>query len=78
VSGDLGAGRPDPRIFAEALRAAGARPADAVMVGDNVAKDVEGALAAGLDAVWINRAARPRPDGFGGREIPMLAELYGE
>jgi putative hydrolase of the HAD superfamily len=78
VSGDLGAGKPDPRIFAQALQAAGAAPGDAVMVGDNLAKDVEGALAAGLDAVWLNRAARPRPDGFAGREIATLAELYGE
>jgi putative hydrolase of the HAD superfamily len=78
VSGDVGTGKPDPRIFARAVAAAGARPREAVMVGDNVAKDVEGALAAGLDAVWLNRDARPRPDGFAGRQIATLGELYGE
>jgi phosphoserine phosphatase len=78
VSGDLGVGKPDPAIFAHALRAAGVGPSDAVMVGDSAAKDVEGALAAGLDAVWLNREARPRPDGLAAREIATLAELYGE
>ena len=60
VSGDLGAGKPDPAIFAHALRALGAAPGDAVMVGDNLAKDVDGALAAGLRAVWLNRDGKER------------------
>jgi putative hydrolase of the HAD superfamily len=61
VSGDLGRGKPDPAIFAHALRAAGAEPRDAVMVGDSLAKDVDGALAAGLRAVWLNRDGKERP-----------------
>jgi putative hydrolase of the HAD superfamily len=62
VSGDLGRGKPDPAIFAHALRAVGAEPGAAVMVGDNLAKDVDGALAAGLRAVWLNRDGKERPD----------------
>jgi putative hydrolase of the HAD superfamily len=76
VSGDLGAGKPDPAIFAHALRALGAEPGEAVMVGDNLAKDVDGALAAGLGAVWVNRDGKERPGGRPDlREIAGLSEL---
>ncbi len=76
VSGDLGRGKPDPSIFAHAVRALGAEPGDAVMVGDNLAKDVDGALAAGLRAVWVNRGADERPPERSDlREIASLAEL---
>ncbi|HEY7621755.1 MAG TPA: HAD family hydrolase [Solirubrobacteraceae bacterium] len=76
VSGDLGRGKPDPTIFAHAVRALGAEPRDAVMVGDNLAKDVDGALAAGLRAVWLNREGDERPpDRPELREIASLAEL---
>jgi phosphoserine phosphatase len=76
VSGDLGAGKPDPAIFAHALRAVGAEPGDGVMVGDNLEKDVDGALAAGLRAVWVNRDGKERPAGRPDlREIAGLDEL---
>jgi putative hydrolase of the HAD superfamily len=76
VSGDLGRGKPDPAIFAHALRAVGAEPGAAVMVGDNLEKDVDGALATGLRAVWVNRDGNERPpDRRDLREIASLAEL---
>ncbi len=40
-------GKPHPEIFAAALAALGVAPARALMVGDSVAHDVEGARAAG-------------------------------
>lgn len=46
-------GKPDPRFFAAALAEVGARPADAVMVGDDVEADVGGAMAAGLEGVLV-------------------------
>ena len=70
VSGDLGAGKPDPAIFAHALAALGADPGAAVMVGDNLVNDVDGALAAGLRAVWLNRDGRQRP-----AERPEVVEI---
>lgn len=70
VSGDLGAGKPDPAIFAHAVRELGVAPGDATMVGDNLAKDVDGALAAGLGAVWLNRAGKDRP-----ADRPELIEI---
>jgi putative hydrolase of the HAD superfamily len=50
----IGAEKPDPRIFAAALQAAGSPAERAVHVGDSVWFDVEGALAAGLRAVHFD------------------------
>jgi putative hydrolase of the HAD superfamily len=76
VSGDLRSAKPDPSVYACALEAVGARPGDAVMIGDSLRNDVDGALAAGLGAVWLNRDGRQRPaDRPDLREIAGLGEL---
>jgi putative hydrolase of the HAD superfamily len=75
VSADVGVGKPDPAVFRRALSLLGAD--DAVMVGDSVERDVDGALAAGLRAVWINRFGAPGPGRDGVPEITTLAELPG-
>ena len=51
----VGAAKPDPRIFAAAVLAGGASPAETLHVGDHPHQDVAGAQAAGLCAVWVNR-----------------------
>ncbi len=51
---DIGMGKPDPALFAHVLYELHMRPQDCVMVGDNLEKDVLGALACGIDAVWLN------------------------
>ncbi|MEN3284373.1 MAG: phosphoserine phosphatase [Solirubrobacteraceae bacterium] len=61
VGGDVGVGKPDRRIFERALEAVSARPDEAVMVGNNLSKDVEGAVAAGVRAIWVNREGAPAP-----------------
>lgn len=61
VSGDLGIGKPDPAVFRHALSLVGSDTTDAVMIGDTVERDIDGALALGLRAVWINRFGRQRP-----------------
>jgi len=55
VSGEAGVGKPDPRIFALVLERIGVRPAEAVMVGDNPARDIAGAQRAGIRAVFVER-----------------------
>ena len=52
----LGFGKPDPRVYREACRQLGARPGDVVCLGDSLEWDVLGALAAGLRAIWLDRA----------------------
>ncbi|HEV2236095.1 MAG TPA: HAD family hydrolase [Ktedonobacterales bacterium] len=62
VSGELGAGKPEPAIFAHALALAQAAPDEAVMIGDSWHRDITGALGAGWRAaIWINPAAAPPP-----------------
>lgn len=58
-SSGAGAAKPDARIFQHALALHGARPEEALHVGDSAREDVEGALAAGL------RALRVRGEGPG-------------
>lgn len=62
TSEDAGSIKPDPGIFQAALSRAGCTPEEAVMVGDSWAADIEGALRAGLHAVWFNRGALPPPE----------------
>ena len=68
TSEGVGVLKPDPAIFEAALRQLGARPAETVLVGDNWAADVLGALAVGIRPVWLNRTGAPRL-------LPHVAEL---
>jgi putative hydrolase of the HAD superfamily len=61
ISGELGCGKPDRRIYDETLRQLGLPAGACVMVGDNVRRDVAGAQDAGIRAVWI-AAGRPLPE----------------
>lgn len=70
VSAELGTAKPDATIFKHALSQLGADANHAVMVGDSLARDVDGAIAAGLQGVWINRQGRSRPD-----DRPDLVEV---
>lgn len=54
-SSQYGRAKPDPGIFLSACAAMGVAPQDAVYVGDDLRLDVQGAQAAGLRAVWMNR-----------------------
>lgn len=53
-SGVVGIDKPDPRIFALAAERMGVDPAESVYVGDIYEIDVEGARAAGMDAILID------------------------
>ena len=61
LSADLGALKPEPAAFESVQRKLGLFPGNLAMVGDNWTDDVEGALAAGWTAIWVNRDAKPRP-----------------
>lgn len=51
----VGAAKPDPAIFLEGTRLLGTAPERTVYVGDNREVDAEGASAAGLIGVWLDR-----------------------
>jgi len=73
-SAEVGAAKPDPRIFAEAVARLRVDPARVLHVGDTFVDDYEGAAAAGLRAVLIARNAEPPA---GAPVIRSLAELTG-
>jgi putative hydrolase of the HAD superfamily len=53
---DVGVGKPDPRIFEAAAQRLGLQPQHILHVGDDANLDVIGALNAGMQTAWINRA----------------------
>jgi len=53
---EFGVGKPDPRIFLAAAGALELQPADVLHVGDDATLDALGALNAGMQAAWVNRA----------------------
>jgi putative hydrolase of the HAD superfamily len=70
--------KPHRSIFEEALRLAGVGPEEALMVGDSLAADVRGALAAGLGAVLLRRSGDIPPGvPLGVPVIRTLGELPG-
>jgi len=75
ISLEVGVAKPDPRAFEIALARLGVEKRDALMVGDSLARDIEGAHRAGLHAIWIDRGAAledgPRADGM----VRRLSEL---
>lgn len=76
ISGEVGAGKPDPAIFQAALDAIGVPSAEAVMVGDSLERDVAGARRAGLRSIWLDRTGRASPGSFApDARIGSLREL---
>ena len=55
TSAEVGASKPAGALFAAALALAGAGAGEAIHVGDSFDEDVEGARAAGIEAVWLRR-----------------------
>jgi putative hydrolase of the HAD superfamily len=74
-SADHGFMKPNPSIFEAGLRAVGARPAEAVMVGDSLAHDIEGARRLGMRGVLVARSTAPAPAPDGVPVIQSLREL---
>jgi putative hydrolase of the HAD superfamily len=75
TSAEVGAAKPSPRVFERALGIAGAEPGEALHVGDKVDNDIEGAAAAGVRGVLLQREGDP-PAGVESirslRELPAL------
>lgn len=54
TSEEVGAEKPDPRMFYAALQKLGIEPKDAIMIGDDRVKDLEGASACGIRAHYLS------------------------
>jgi len=70
-SAGAGAAKPDPRPFQIALERLSLTAAECVHVGDDPVNDGEGASAAGLRAILVDRAG----EGGAGQRVRSLVEV---
>jgi len=80
ISEEVGVSKPDPRIFQRAIREAGCKPQEAVMVGDRLDFDVEPAKSLGFHTIRIKWGAfrNQSPMGLSQHadlEVASLAEV---
>lgn len=76
ISGEVGARKPDRLVFDTLLARLRTAPDRALMIGNSLATDVQGAHNAGMRTVWVNRAGVPPDPGIAADwEISTLADL---
>ena len=64
ASADIGVQKPNPKAFQALVQALGVPPERCYYIGDDPAADVAGAMAAGLQAVWIDNEGKTYPPGL--------------
>ncbi|MCB1877038.1 MAG: HAD-IA family hydrolase [Chromatiales bacterium] len=57
----IGVAKPDPLIFQHACERLALSAAELLHIGDDWDTDIQGAVAAGIACIWVNRKRRPRP-----------------
>ena len=72
---DAGVAKPDVRIFQRGAEAAGVGSAQVLHVGDDALLDAQGALDAGMQAVWLRRPADT--NGTAGPHGPQAHHSHG-
>ncbi len=77
ASAEVGAAKPQPEIFERALEIAGVEAAEAWHAGDTWEADVEGARAAGVRPVLVDREAPADGERDGVATVRSLAGLLG-
>jgi putative hydrolase of the HAD superfamily len=75
TSAEVGAAKPAPRVFQRAVAVAGVSPGEALHVGDKVDNDIEGAAAAGVRGVLLQREGEPPPGVDAIRSLDELPAL---
>jgi putative hydrolase of the HAD superfamily len=63
IEGELGYGKPEPKVHAEALRQLGIEATEAWSIGDHLEWDVAAPQRLGLYAVWSDFRRAGLPDG---------------
>ena len=76
VSEEVGVKKPNPEIFFYALRKAQATAEESLVIGDEMAVDIDGARAAGIDQVFFNPSGI-EVEGERTFEVKRLVELIG-
>ncbi len=77
LAGEMELAKPDPAIFAHAMSELAVTADESVMVGDRFDRDISGAHAAGMRAIWVNSRNEKLPAGARPpeAEIPSIADL---
>ena len=55
ASAEVGSAKPDKKIFIEAIRRSGVKPAEVCHIGDDLRADIRGANSVGIEAILIDR-----------------------
>jgi putative hydrolase of the HAD superfamily len=75
VEGEVGFGKPDPRIYTRALSELDVAADQAWMVGDNLEWDVAGPQHEGIAGIWIDARGRGLPVGHHVRPDRIISRL---
>jgi putative hydrolase of the HAD superfamily len=75
IEGEVGFGKPDPRIYTQALAAVNVAAEEAWMVGDNFEWDVAGPQREGIAGIWIDAHGRGVPAGQAVRPHRIIGRL---
>jgi putative hydrolase of the HAD superfamily len=75
IEGEVGFGKPDPRIYTQALAALDVPAAETWMVGDNLEWDVAGPQRQGIAGVWIDARETGVPLGHPVRPDRIITRL---
>jgi putative hydrolase of the HAD superfamily len=75
IEGELGFGKPDPRVYAQALDALGVAARDTWMVGDNLEWDVAEPQRQGIYGIWIDVRGSGLPQGHAIRPDRIIRRL---
>ena len=70
-----GVKKPNPKIYEHALSLRNVEKQNAIMIGDCIDADVNGALKFGIDAIWFNEHAADVPKGI--KSVNKLLQLKG-
>lgn len=76
-SAEHGYMKPHPSIFLSALAELDVAPREAVMVGDSLRHDIEGAINVGMRAVWLHRGDNAAPTSLAlpDATVPVIRSL---
>ena len=76
ISGEIGIGKPDTRVFDLVLSRMGVTADVAFMIGDSLRSDIQPANAIGMKTVWVNRTRELQYDSIAPDiEVSNLLEL---
>jgi putative hydrolase of the HAD superfamily len=75
IEGEMGYGKPDPRVFQRALRTLGAAPEETCMIGDNLDWDVAPPQALGIRGIWVDGRGTGLPAGHTARPDRTIRTL---